>query len=62
VKWDKTRNERIQTELAKKQVQHEKEMTSLEKRLKGGYIELSKKREEITSQMNRRYANNLKHA
>jgi hypothetical protein len=46
-KWDKIRSEKIGTELQKKQIQHEKEMTSLEKRLKGGYIELCKKREEI---------------
>ena len=39
---------------------HEKELINLEKRLKAGYIELCKKREEIYNQKVRRFNNSVK--
>ena len=59
-RWDIQRQDKIGTELLKLKKNHEKEMINLEKRLKAGYIELCKKREEIYNQKVRRFNNSVK--
>ena len=59
-RWDVQRQDKINTELLKLKKNHQKEMVNLEKRLKAGYIELCKKREEIYNQKVRRFNNSVK--